>query len=385
MLARARSAEIPGPDTSPGPRVTAWPGPARRLPHARPGQVDLSGHLRLSLAALDARGRLRPVPSAGACHPVDVRLTAGSAAPLAPGRYGYDPLRHRVHWLGPAPAGAPPGVRVELTVTARRTTAHYGHRAWPLLLLDTGHAAAGLQLAARALGAPEAVVTLDAGTRDAADRAADGAGSRTLAARGVGDEPGPAPLASVYLPPPGTWRRGEPAQPPAQLLGRRSAPPPLAGAPDAGALAAVLACAQRAGGGLLTWCAAVGAPEPGLVTHAPGGQLRRLARGDARPTLAAWAAGQGWLAGAGAIVLAVGAPDDADAEHLCRAHLTAGHAAGLALATAARHGLRTRPVGSWQRADLGAALGDPPGRQWVVHGLALAAPAPRTPPETLEP
>jgi nitroreductase len=39
--------------------------------------------------------------------------------------------------------------------------------------------------------------------------------------------------------------------------------------------------------------------------------------------------------------------------------------------TAARHGLAGRPVGSWQQADLGAALGAPPGRDWIVHGLAL--------------
>nr|WP_319345569.1 hypothetical protein [Streptomyces microflavus] len=51
-----------------------------------------------------------------------------------------------------------------------------------------------------------------------------------------------------------------------------------------------------------------------------------------------------------------------------------------------------RPLGSWQQADLGAALGDGPGRDWIVHGLAFAGipgegsppgdtpPAPSTPP-----
>ncbi|WP_374064256.1 hypothetical protein [Streptomyces himalayensis] len=38
---------------------------------------------------------------------------------------------------------------------------------------------------------------------------------------------------------------------------------------------------------------------------------------------------------------------------------------------AARHGLSGRPVGSWQQADLGAALGAPPGGDWIIHGLAL--------------
>ncbi|WP_407702209.1 hypothetical protein [Streptomyces specialis] len=38
---------------------------------------------------------------------------------------------------------------------------------------------------------------------------------------------------------------------------------------------------------------------------------------------------------------------------------------------AGRRGLARRPIGAWQRADLGAALGGTPGRDWIVHGLAL--------------
>ncbi|WP_407702208.1 nitroreductase family protein [Streptomyces specialis] len=152
-LARARSPEEPGPDTPAGPAVRAWPGPPRPLPRAGPGELDLPALLRLSLAASDRAGRLRPTPSAGALHPVDARLVVGTGCPLPPGRYGYDPLRHRVHYLGPGPGDAPPGATVELSVTPRRTVSHYGHRAWPLMLLDTGHAAAALWLAARALGA----------------------------------------------------------------------------------------------------------------------------------------------------------------------------------------------------------------------------------------
>jgi hypothetical protein len=38
---------------------------------------------------------------------------------------------------------------------------------------------------------------------------------------------------------------------------------------------------------------------------------------------------------------------------------------------AGRRGLASRPVGSWQQADLGAALGTQQGRDWIVHGLAL--------------
>lgn len=357
-LARARSTERPGPDTPAGTAVRAWPGAPRPIPAAGPADLDLWTLLRLSLAASDGSGRLRPAPSAGALHPVDTELLVGAGCSLPPGRYGYDPLRHRVHPLGPPPDGTPPGVTAELSVTARRTVSHYGHRAWPLLLLDTGHAAAALFLAARSLGAGEPGVRLDGLTEK--------------------------PLAVVHVPLPGGRspvrpadgaRTGEPAggpTPHAALLARRSAPPPLQGAPSRDALAAVLATAERAGIGDLRWCAAVGPPLPGLMELASDGtSLRRYAAGEARPTLAVWAAGQAWIADAGAVLLAIGCPADADAPHIRRAHLRAGFAVHLAHVTARRHGLAARPVGSWQQADLGAALGAAQGRDWVVHALAL--------------
>ncbi|MEU2263761.1 SagB/ThcOx family dehydrogenase, partial [Streptomyces sp. NPDC019645] len=139
-----------------------------------------------------------------------------------------------------------------------------------------------------------------------------------------------------------------------------------------GELREVLTAAARPCGGDLRWCAAVGPPRPALVAlSADGTTLRRQAAGEARPTLAAWAAGQSWIADAGAVLLAHGCPADADAAHIRRTHLRAGFAVHLAHITALRHGLAARPVGSWQQADLGAALGAAPGRDWVVHGLAL--------------
>ncbi|MEU3854944.1 nitroreductase family protein [Streptomyces sp. NPDC029554] len=358
-LARARSPERPGPDTPAGPAVRPWPGPPLPIPQAAPADLDLRALLRLSLAAADASGRLRPVPSAGALHPVDTELAVGAGCSLPPGRYGYDPLRHRVHRIGPPATDTPPGVTAELSVTAQRTVSHYGHRARPLLLLDTGHAAAALFLAARALGVREPEVRLDGLTEN--------------------------PLAVVHVPPPGGTNPRHPADSarptepsggpptPAELLTRRSAPPPLPGSPSHDALRAVLATARQAAtGGSLRWCAAVGAPRPGLVELAPDGTtLLRYAAGEARPTLAAWAAGQAWIADAGAVLLAHGCPADADAPHVRRAHLRAGFAVHLAHVTARRHGLAARPVGSWQQADLGAALGAAPGRDWVVHALAL--------------
>ncbi|MEV1012007.1 SagB/ThcOx family dehydrogenase [Streptomyces sp. NPDC049881] len=350
-LALARTAEVPGPDTPPGAPVPDWPGPSRPLPEAGAGELDLRRLLRLSLAARDGTGRLRPAASAGGLHPVDGQLVVGPGCPLPPGRYGYDPLNHRVHTLGPAPGDTPPGATVELSVTPQRTLSHYGHRAWPLLLLDTGHAAAALRLAADALGTGPAAPRLDGRTAY--------------------------PLATVHLPPPVPGHRTPGAPTARDLLDRRSDGPPLRGTPPRDVLRTLLTTAVGAGTDCLAWCAAVGGPRPELLAPAPDGTLRRFAAGEARPTLAAWAAGQGWLAEAGAVVLAYGCPAGADAPLIRRTHLRAGYAVGLLHVAARRHGLAARPVGSWQRADLGAALGAAPGRDWIVHGLALGTTHPQ--------
>ncbi|MBK5996724.1 nitroreductase, partial [Streptomyces sp. MBT58] len=85
-------------------------------------------------------------------------------------------------------------------------------------------------------------------------------------------------------------------------------------------------------------------------------------------------AGQQWVGTAGAVLIAHGCPADAPPALIRSSHLAAGYAAGVAQAHATALGLRSRPIGSWQQADLGAALGDAPGRDWIVHGLALAGP-----------
>ncbi|KUL46106.1 hypothetical protein ADL22_11430 [Streptomyces sp. NRRL F-4489] len=395
-LARARSAEVPRPET-PGPRPAPAPGPSAGPPVPVPPPLDRI--LRLSLAAADGpAGRLRPVPSAGALHPVAARLLAGRGGPLPPGRYRYDPLAHRLHPYAPAPRTAPPGTLAVLTVTAHRTTAHYGHRGWPLLLLDTGHAAAALALAgahAVCLDADGALLTR-AAALTAADRAHPLAAVR-LTPGGPPDAlerwaapPPPDPPAAeltaservltALTHAPGTRPRWHPVTslglPDGLLAARRSAPPGFPAVPGDSELAAVLTAARDALPAAPPWCAATGGPRPALRELRGDGRLGVLAAGDARPTLAVWAAGQAWLATTGAVLLAYGCPDGAAPAAVRAAHLTAGYAAGFALLTAAALGLRTRPVGSWQGADLGAALGGPPGRDLVVHGLALGRPGP---------
>lgn len=419
-LADARSPRVPRTVPYVPEPAFPWGGPG--LPLDRPGKaVDLDRVLRLSLAAPHkAGGRLRPVPSAGALHPVRAHLLVGPGCSLPPGRYAYDPRTHRAHPRGPAPAAAPPGAVAVLTVTASRTVAHYGHRAWPLLLLDAGHAAAALALAA----APGDVrVSLDA---DGADLAS--AAGLPRAAEWEARWPGveaEIPLAAVWLPPtrppadahdplaewsthpcpPGaeplpqprdlaapppelaaaqsvlghraeasnaTWhpaRRPAPVTDDALRTRRSAAPDDLTRPPAPELLVQVLVTAQAARPDGPAWAAATGGASPGL--RSPAGPL---ASGDARPTLARWAAGQRWIATAGAVLLAHGCPADAPPALVRGSHLAAGYAAGVAQAHATALGLRSRPIGSWQQADLGAALGDAPGQDWIVHGLALAAP-----------
>ncbi|MEV4876443.1 nitroreductase [Streptomyces cyaneofuscatus] len=416
-LADARSPRVPRTVPYTPERAFPWGGPGLH-PAGAGGGVDLDRVLRLSLAApRNAGGRLRPVASAGALHPVRAHLLVGPGCSLPPGRYAYDPRVHRAHPRGRAPADAPPGAVVVLTVTAARTVAHYGHRAWPLLLLDAGHAAAALALAA----APSDVrVSLDvdgeelsaaAGLPRAAERKRRTEPELPLAAvwlpSGQGPVPSTAPLtawaalpcASAPIPQPGadhnapprdlaaarhlltyaaagsdsTWH---PAARPAPVTDetlrtrRSAAPSDLAHPPAPDLLARVLATAEGARPDGPAWAAAVGGDAPGLLTTAG-----LLASGDARPTLARWAAGQQWIGTAGAVLVAHGCPADDPPALVRGSHLAAGYAAGVAQAHATALGLRSRPIGSWQQADLGAALGDAPGHDWIVHGLALAGPA----------
>ncbi|MFI8351739.1 nitroreductase [Streptomyces cyaneofuscatus] len=419
-LADARSPRVPRTVPYLPERAFPWGEPGLH-PAGAGGGVDLDRVLRLSLAApRNAGGRLRPVASAGALHPVRAHLLVGPGCSLPPGRYAYDPRGHRAHPRGRAPADAPPGVVVVLTVTAVCTVAHYGHRAWPLLLLDAGHAAAAVALAAApgdvrvSLDADGEELAAAAGLPRAADRqtrwpdvepelplaavwlpSTDGLVPSTapltawaalpcaadpLPQRGAGGNAPPRELAAArhlltYLTAgtDATWR---PAARPAPvtdetLRTRRSAPPSdLAHPPAPDLLARVLASAEGARPDGPAWAAAVGGDAPGLLTTAG-----LLASGDARPTLAHWAAGQRWIGTAGAVLVAHGCPADAPPSLIRRSHLAAGYAAGVAQAHATALGLHSRPIGSWLQADLGAALGDAPGHDWIVHGLALAGPA----------
>ncbi|MFJ9107466.1 nitroreductase [Streptomyces sp. NPDC102283] len=396
--------------------------------------MDLDRVLRLSLAApAGTPGRLRPVPSAGALHPVRAHLLVGPGCSLPPGRYAYDPRAHRAHQRGPAPDGLAPGVLVVLTVAASRTVAHYGHRAWPLLLLDAGHAAAALALAGSptadvlvCLDADAALLSAAAGLPAGPDRPGAWPGTEpelpltAVRLTPVGTAAGPHGTLSAWADPPraaapspqpgaettaprelaaarhvlhhiaaspelpgGTWL---PAFRPGPVTDedvetRRSAPPDDLTHPlGKDLLTVLLTTARTARPDGPAWTAAVGGGDPALYVQSPDGRcLDVRAAGDARPTLARWAAGQQWIGGTGAVLIAHGCPTDAPPAAVRTVHLAAGYAAGAVQAHATALGLRSRPIGSWQRADLGAALGEAPGRDWIVHGLAVGAPPPPGP------
>ncbi|WP_139140458.1 SagB/ThcOx family dehydrogenase [Streptomyces thermolilacinus] len=382
-LSLARSGRVPGPRFPAGPQVTPWPGPALPVP------APLDRLLRLSLAG----DRLRPAASAGALHPVNAHLLLGPGTGLPPGRYAYQPVTHRLHPRGAADGDAPPGALAVLTVTARRTASQYGHRGWPLLLLDAGHAAVALTLA----GAPAWCPDADGALLAAAAGLPHGPGApeQALAAvrltpgpddaldRWAGYPPGAAPAPDARPVPPvlraarevlyaltasgtGTWRPpGVPELPDTALAARRSAPPPFPGVPPAARLASILATASTAYTASTTSTACPGGTGPAR----PAALAWELVRADDprapwRPgDLAVRAARQEWLARTGALLLAHGCPDDADPARVRRDHIAAGYAVGAAQATAAALGVAARPVGSWQRGPHGPAH--------LVHALAL--------------
>ncbi|MFI9630199.1 hypothetical protein [Streptomyces sp. NPDC052042] len=368
--ALARSAQPPGPDIPAGRQVTPWPG----KPHPVPPNLDRL--LRLSLGG----NRLRPAASAGALHPVNAHLLLGPDNRLPPGRYAYDPVRHRLLARGTVSADAPPGAVAVLTVTARRTVSHYGHRAWPLLLLDTGHATAALALAGAPQWCPDADIALLAAAAGLPPGWRGAEPEHPLAAvrltpgpadaldRWAAYAPGAPPLATSLTPPPvlremwhalsslpgtTTWRpTAAPVLPDTALSSRRSAGPPFPVVPAKTLLEQVLATARRA------------APVPwDLLTARQPGAASRPGAPAAPADLAARAAGQSLLQHVGALLVAHGCPDDAPSAQVRQDHVLAGHAVGLAQAVAAHLGLASRPIGSWQHGPCG-----PP---HIIHALAL--------------
>lgn len=105
---------------------------------------------------------LRAAPSAGALYPLDVYVAVSRVVGVAPALYRYEPLAQALEQVGPRPgvvdATANPelagraAVTIVLAASFWRSRFKYGLRAYRFALLEAGHAAQNLLLAAAALG-----------------------------------------------------------------------------------------------------------------------------------------------------------------------------------------------------------------------------------------
>ena len=139
-------------------RRSQLPDPCAPLP-----LNDLATVLALSAGRSPDRPELRVTPSGGALYPVDAVVIASQIDGLTPGAYLYDPLAHalrprldvdpaRFHREAGGPMAPPqPSCTVALVATFGRTRAKYALRGYRFALLEAGHLAQAVIVAATAL------------------------------------------------------------------------------------------------------------------------------------------------------------------------------------------------------------------------------------------
>ena len=108
--------------------------------------------------------KLRTVPSGGALYPLDLYVAAPAVAGLEERLHHFDPLRSCLEMLGPVGRGqlepltpypelvARASAVLFLTATFWRSRFKYGQRGYRFALLEAGHVAQNVLLAATALG-----------------------------------------------------------------------------------------------------------------------------------------------------------------------------------------------------------------------------------------
>ena len=160
-LARAFRASAPREMRDPGPRASRWNTP--RLDPALPlrvadvpvativREVLSSPHVHRRPDGSATRIPLRPVPSAGAMHPITVHVLVGRGCDLSPGLYAFDAVsgaffRRDTGTLTTA-AFLPQGARIVVTARPQRTWARYGDCAPPLLITEAALTLAWLSTA----------------------------------------------------------------------------------------------------------------------------------------------------------------------------------------------------------------------------------------------
>ena len=141
----------------------------RRRSARRQGAVPITS-AQLSeflFRTLHERGGRRPYPSGGGCYPLNGYLAVRQCLGVAPGLYGYDPVRHELlRVAGPGPglddlltdaAGAanmerPPQVLLVLAAEYARTQRVYGELSYSLILKEVGAVFQAGMMAAAAMG-----------------------------------------------------------------------------------------------------------------------------------------------------------------------------------------------------------------------------------------
>lgn len=154
-LAEAQTSRLPGGPLPPGPRTNAWGQTGTVADEPPVGVCELiDGLWHPGEFHRNADGRMtgirrRPVPSAGACYPVQTHLIDASGL-----RWAVDHERGVFHRRDPAAdradgwpsTAADDGIaRAVFTVLPGRSFGRYRHRAWPLWIADAAYAVAALR------------------------------------------------------------------------------------------------------------------------------------------------------------------------------------------------------------------------------------------------
>ncbi|MFK0242932.1 hypothetical protein ACIQTX_18915 [Microbacterium sp. NPDC090281] len=154
-LVEVQTSRLPEGPLPPGPRANAWERAGAVADDPPVGVRELvdglwhPGEFHRTTDGRATRIRRRPVPSAGACYPVQTHLIDASGL-----RWAVDHERGVFHRRDPAAdradgwpsIAADDGIaRAVFTVLPGRSFGRYRHRAWPLWIADAAYAVAALR------------------------------------------------------------------------------------------------------------------------------------------------------------------------------------------------------------------------------------------------
>lgn len=163
-LDEALSSRMPSGPLPPGPRTNPWEraGAVRHDPGRGAGElVDAlwhPGEFHRREDGSATRIRRRPVPSAGACYPVQTHLVDARGGrgvfDLETGTFLRRDLRADRAAGWPAPRETSGSARLVFTVLPGRSFGRYRHRAWPLWIADAAYAVAAVRFLLGPRGGP---------------------------------------------------------------------------------------------------------------------------------------------------------------------------------------------------------------------------------------